>query len=93
MSDNLSGTAVINLIRPLFAAQQTQQGGFSRSIPATDDCVFTLVQDQVAVIQDMLVRTWIGHEHMLDFNERTTQRFHETLQSLQRKKRIQRFPS
>ena len=83
---------VIDLIRPLLAAQQPQQRGLARAVAAADDGMFPLVECEVKIIQDMPFRTRIGHKHMLNFNERATRRFHNTLQRSAKKKENPAIP-
>ena len=83
---------VINLIRPLLAAQQPQQRGLARAVAAADDGMFPLVECEVKIIQNMPFRTRIGHKHMLNFNERATRRFHNTLQRSAKKKENPAIP-
>ena len=50
------------------------------------------VECEVKIIQNMPFRTRIGHKHMLNFNERATRRFHNTLQRSAKKKENPAIP-
>ena len=92
MPEHPPGAPVIDLIRPLLAAQQPQQRGLARAVAAADDGMLPLVEGEVTIVQDMPLRTRIGHKHMLNFNERATRRFHNTLQRVAKKKENPAIP-
>ena len=53
MPEHLPRAPVIDLIRPLLAAQQPQQRGLARAVAAADDGMFPLVECEVKIIQDI----------------------------------------
>ena len=76
MPDHPPGAAMIDLVRPLFAAQQPQERGFTRTVAAPDDGVLPLAQCEGKIIENRPFRARIGDKNVLDFNQRTMRRFH-----------------